>query len=145
MFCHNDLQEGNILLPSDENISKMLNSNKAQQFEDHIVFIDFEFCAYNYRGFDIGNHFCERMFDYSNQDWPHYYTYPDQYPDEEQKRRFIIEYLSQAKELNSSDKVDSVEQVVKEADFYALASHLIWTLWSIINSRTSKISFGYLV
>src|SRR5690606_1010838 len=31
VFCHNDLQEGNILLPSDENISKMLNSNKAQQ------------------------------------------------------------------------------------------------------------------
>lgn len=26
---------------------------------ESIKFIDFEYCCYNYRGFDIGNHFCE--------------------------------------------------------------------------------------
>lgn len=28
-------------------------------FKDSIQFIDYEYSCYNYRGFDIGNHFCE--------------------------------------------------------------------------------------
>ncbi|KAL8480245.1 hypothetical protein ACS0TY_026972 [Phlomoides rotata] len=44
VFCHNDLLSGNL----------MLNDN-----EDKLYFIDFEYGSYNYRGFDIGNHFNE--------------------------------------------------------------------------------------
>jgi len=137
VFSHNDLQEGNILLPESA-------STKTCPFDDRIVFIDFEFCAYNYRGFDLGNHFCERMFDYSNPEWPHYYAYMDAYPDDSAKRYFIREYLKQSKEYKN-DSTDNEDHLLREADCYALASHLLWTLWSINNARTSKIQFGYLV
>lgn len=150
VFCHNDLQEGNILLPSDENITlglstKQFSRNMVKQFENHIVFIDFEFCSYNHRGFDLGNHFCERQFDYSNPEWPHFYYYTEEWPSDEDKLFFIREYLKQSKQLSHNEKLDTEEHLLKETDFYTLASHLMWTLWSINNARTSKISFGYLV
>lgn len=148
VFCHNDLQEGNILLPSEEKISsstKLLSAKALQLMESHIVFIDFEFCSYNFRGFDIGNHFCERMFDYSNPEWPHYYAYMDQYPDDQAKRSFIREYLKQSMEIKADDAVDTEDHLVMEADFCTLASHFLWILWSINNARNSKIAFGYLV
>jgi choline/ethanolamine kinase len=136
VFSHNDLQEGNILLPESASI-------KMCPFDDRIVFIDFEFCAYNYRGFDLGNHFCERMFDYSNPEWPHFFVYTDAYPDDCAKRHFLREYLKQSKEHKNAIN-DTEDQLIKEANYYTLASHFLWTLWSINNARNSKIQFGYL-
>ena len=43
VFGHNDLLGANIL----------------EDMAGRVVFIDFEYGEYNYRGFDIGNHFCE--------------------------------------------------------------------------------------
>ncbi|KAJ6218794.1 hypothetical protein RDWZM_004606, partial [Blomia tropicalis] len=146
VFAHNDLQEGNILLPSGDitNCVQMNNTKSLELLDDHIVFIDFEFCAYNYRGFDLGNHFCERMFDYSNPEWPHYYADLNEYPDDEAKLYFIREYLKQSNEIKEAEEMDTEDHLLKEAEFYALASHFLWTLWSINNARTSKIAFGYL-
>ena len=138
VFCHNDLQEGNILLPE--------KTSSIKNFDDTIVFIDFEFCAYNYRGFDLGNHFVERMFDYSNPEWPHYYAYMDEYPSDDDKRFFIREYINKSRNLSAlANQKATEDQLIKEADFFALGSHMLWTLWSINNGRTSKIQFGYWV
>jgi thiamine kinase-like enzyme len=52
VFCHNDLQENNILY------------NKERE---ELHFIDFEYAKYNHRGFDIGNHFCEYMIEYNSK------------------------------------------------------------------------------
>ncbi|ERL85362.1 hypothetical protein D910_02782, partial [Dendroctonus ponderosae] len=52
VFCHNDMQEGNILLNMDHD--KENNPEESQ-----LMIIDFEYCSYNYRGFDIANHFIE--------------------------------------------------------------------------------------
>ena len=154
VFCHNDLQEGNILLPADVTSSSDLlkiaggkASSSTQNLDDHIVFIDFEFCAYNYRGFDLGNHFCERMFDYNNEAWPHFHAYMEEFPGEEEMRRFIGEYLRQSAEMGIAvdEQLDTEEHLLREAEFYALASHFLWILWSINNARNSKIAFGYLV
>lgn len=153
VFCHNDLQEGNILLPADVTSSSDLlkiaggkASSSTQNLDDHIVFIDFEFCAYNYRGFDLGNHFCERMFDYNNEAWPHFHAYMEEFPGEEEMRRFIGEYLRQSTEMGIAvdEQLDTEEHLLREAEFYALASHFLWILWSINNARNSKIAFGYL-
>lgn len=38
-----------------------------------LVVIDFEYCAYNHRGFDLANHFAEWRYDYTNPEWPHFY------------------------------------------------------------------------
>ncbi|OTF83739.1 choline/ethanolamine kinase-like protein [Euroglyphus maynei] len=96
----------------------------------------------------FSNHFIERMFDYSNPEWPHYFAYMDRFPAiDNDKRLFIREYLKQCSELNHNTlgPLDNEEHLFKEIDLFALASHLLWTLWSINNARTSKISFGYLV
>ncbi|OMJ11350.1 putative ethanolamine kinase A, partial [Smittium culicis] len=45
-FCHNDLLSGNVLL-----------DDSKEQYK--VTFIDYEYGSYNYRGYDIANHFCE--------------------------------------------------------------------------------------
>lgn len=72
MFCHNDVQEGNVLLKE---------GNSTRQ----LVVIDFEYCSYNYRGFDFANHFCEWTCDYSNEDHPYFWLSPENFPSIEQQ------------------------------------------------------------
>lgn len=148
VFCHNDLQEGNILLP-DVSASKMMEmTSEKKSFDDRVVFIDFEYCSYNYRGFDLGNHFCEYMFDYSNPEWPHFYANYDAYPDRDSRRHFVRHYLKQSddyKLLSSRERIAAEDSLIEEADCFALASHLMWTLWCINNAQSSNIKFGYLV
>lgn len=67
VFCHNDLQEGNILI-------KESSDNK------NIVIIDYEYCSYNYRGFDFANHMCEWLYDYSNEKHPYFWSRPGNFP-----------------------------------------------------------------
>lgn len=35
---------------------------------------------YSPRGFDIGNHFCEWVYDYTHEEWPFYKAQPADYP-----------------------------------------------------------------
>ena len=79
LFCHNDLQEGNILL--------RLDSRESNQTEPELVVIDFEFCSYNYRGFDIANHMCEWIYDYTNDNAPYFWAAHDRFPTIEQQVR----------------------------------------------------------
>ena len=125
-------------------------SGQTQAFsDDSVVLIDFEYCSYNFRAFDIANHFCEWVFDYCNPQFPHFFADMSHFPSESQRRFFIREYLEQLKrqrqerETRATDQ--EVEQVLFEADNFVLASHLMWTLWSINNAFNSAISFGYWV
>ena len=52
VFSHNDINTGNILVKEESECS------------DPVVLIDYEFSSYNYRGFDLANHFNEWMYDY---------------------------------------------------------------------------------
>ncbi|XP_031995127.1 choline/ethanolamine kinase isoform X1 [Hylobates moloch] len=73
VFCHNDIQEGNILLLSEP------------ENADSLMLVDFEYSSYNYRGFDIGNHFCEWVYDYTHEEWPFYKARPTDYPTQGQQ------------------------------------------------------------
>lgn len=53
--------------------------------EPDMIIIDFEYCAYNYRGFDLANHFIEWTLDYTNKEFPFYYHRQNQYPTVEQQ------------------------------------------------------------
>lgn len=65
------MQEGNILLRED--------------LEDPtIVLIDFEYCSYNYRGFDIANHFIEWIYDYTEAEHPNFRVVKENYPSRDQ-------------------------------------------------------------
>lgn len=40
---------------------------------------------YSPRGFDIGNHFCEWVYDYTHEEWPFYKAQPADYPTQGQQ------------------------------------------------------------
>ncbi|XP_063053299.1 choline/ethanolamine kinase isoform X2 [Engraulis encrasicolus] len=135
VFCHNDVQEGNIL---------MLDGRDAKATEK-LMLIDFEYSSYNYRGFDFGNHFCEWMYDYTYDQWPFYKASLDHYPTREQQLHFIRHYLTETGGYGDrEDHLQVEEELMVEANRYALASHFFWGLWSIIQARISTIEFGYM-
>uniref|UniRef100_A0A8C2X8Z8 Ethanolamine kinase n=1 Tax=Cyclopterus lumpus TaxID=8103 RepID=A0A8C2X8Z8_CYCLU len=138
VFCHNDCQEGNILL------LKGHQSLDKQQ----LMLIDFEYSSYNYRGFDIGNHFCEWMYDYSCEEFPFFKVNAQAYPSKAQQLHFIESYLRDADRgfdnLSEEDQMKLKEELHVEVNRFSLASHFFWGLWSIIQARLSTIKFGYL-
>ena len=75
--------------------------------EDRIMLIDFEFCGYNYRGFDLANHFCEWVFDYNHSEFPFYKCRRDFFPSRKRQLDFFNAYL----EINGSDDTDANEDV----------------------------------
>ena len=74
-FSHNDLLVNNILVK-----------------QDSVVFIDFEYCGYNYQTFDIANYFNESQYDY---DYPHdpYFLKEDGIIDPKEMEEFINVYI----------------------------------------------------
>lgn len=48
-------------------------------------------------------------------------------------------------DIDSSEEEQLARQVMKEANFYALASNFFWTLWSIHMAISTSIQFGYMV
>jgi choline/ethanolamine kinase len=131
VFCHNDLQEGNIMF------------DDAKQT---IRFIDFEYGSYNYRGFDIANHFCEWTFDYQGEpNFPYFKHEPRFFPSKAQQQVFFRNYLSVWNPPLSTSKLEQeVLKLFKEVQLFTLASHLLWSLWGIIQSAQSDIEFGFL-
>eukprot|EP01112_Ceratiomyxa_fruticulosa_P014642 TRINITY_DN4210_c0_g1_i1.p1 TRINITY_DN4210_c0_g1~~TRINITY_DN4210_c0_g1_i1.p1 ORF type:complete len:358 (-),score=81.46 TRINITY_DN4210_c0_g1_i1:57-1130(-) len=127
VFCHNDLLAFNIIISDD---------GKSASF------IDYEYAAYNFRGFDLGNHFNEFA-----GFGPDYKLYPNK----ETQTLFIRKYL-EAFHNNSSNSSTSthkiteeeVERVYVEANQYSLASHLYWGFWALFQSQNSPIDFDYL-
>jgi ethanolamine kinase len=116
VFCHNDLLPYNILY--------------EEKF-GNIHFIDFEYCGYNYRGFDIGNHFCE----YSST------IDPALYPSVEKQKNFIRHY---AENLNLETITEELlEQIRVEANFFALLANLAWGTWAVPQAKFSNINFDY--
>ncbi|XP_030773203.1 choline kinase alpha isoform X3 [Rhinopithecus roxellana] len=138
VFCHNDCQEGNILL-----LEGQENSEKQK-----LMLIDFEYSSYNYRGFDIGNHFCEWMYDYSYEKYPFFRANIRKYPTKKQQLHFISSYLpafqNDFENLSTEEKSIIEEEMLLEVNRFALASHFLWGLWSIVQAKISSIEFGYM-
>lgn len=79
-LCHNDLLSGNILL-----YDATKHSDGYTGSIRDVYLIDYEYAAYNYRAFDIGNHFCEfGGFDFD---------IVNEFPSEDVRREFIEAYL----------------------------------------------------
>ncbi|XP_038219790.1 choline/ethanolamine kinase-like [Zerene cesonia] len=115
VFCHNDMQEGNILILEDE----VETGGEGSGMEG-------EWC-----------------YDYTNPEHPFYYENYENAPTLEQKEIFIKEYLKHAGEPDAAESIDEINRLLDEIDAFALASHLFWSLWSIVNASKSQIPFGY--
>jgi thiamine kinase-like enzyme len=137
VFCHNDLLAGNILVRG--------------AGETDIVFVDVEYAAYNQRGFDIGNHFCEFSgFNYSE--------FEQKFPSKNVQMVFLKSYLARQREMDGKqgsgaaassagggeEEEAELEALYRECNAYALASHLFWGLWAVIQGRNSAVDFDYL-
>jgi len=121
VFSHNDLLSGNIMYDADT---------------DKVTLIDYEYSAYNYRGFDIGNHFCECCgFDC---DW-------SQFPDKQKQFTFLRGYLSHALKVPQDQVPESaLNDLYYEVGPWALAPHLFWGIWAVVQARFSPIDFDFL-
>nr|XP_045008501.1 choline/ethanolamine kinase isoform X1 [Jaculus jaculus] len=119
VFCHNDIQEGNILLLSEP------------ENADSLMLVDFEYSSYNYRGFDIGNHFCEWVYDYTHEEWPFYKARPTDYPTRGQQLHFIRHYLA---EIKKSETLSPEEQKKLEEDLLTeVCSGISFLLGSVVH------------
>eukprot|EP01102_Stenamoeba_stenopodia_P000512 TRINITY_DN104_c0_g1_i2.p1 TRINITY_DN104_c0_g1~~TRINITY_DN104_c0_g1_i2.p1 ORF type:complete len:463 (-),score=86.93 TRINITY_DN104_c0_g1_i2:196-1584(-) len=117
VFCHNDLLCGNIVY-----------NERSDQKSIH--FIDFEYGSYNYRLFDIGNHFCEMM---------GYDVNSAKYPTEEQQMKWLSVYKEAAGLYTLS-----LKQLYEIVNKFALAAHFYWGVWALVQARFSDINFDYL-
>eukprot|EP01018_Ginkgo_biloba_P023805 Gb_22577 [translate_table: standard] len=118
VFAHNDLLSGNLMLSENE---------------EKLYLIDFEYGSYNFRGYDIANHFNEYAgfeCDYSL------------YPDVDAQYHFFRHYLSPDNPESVSES--ELEALYVETNCYALASHLYWAVWAIVQAKFSSIDFDYL-
>ncbi|KAM4722626.1 LOW QUALITY PROTEIN: choline kinase alpha-like [Rhinophrynus dorsalis] len=138
VFCHNDCQEGNILL-----LDGRENSDKQK-----LMLIDFEYSSYNYRGFDIGNHFCEWMYDYTYEKFPFFKASFSKYPTKKQQIHFIDSYLAAFQpgfeNISNEERSKLENEMLVEINRFALASHFVGGLWSIVQAKMSSIEFGYM-
>jgi len=130
VFSHNDLQYGNILRMTDGS--------------GRLAVIDFEYSGSNHKLFDIANHFCEWMFDYSSSEA--HKMHLGWYPNAEQQVNFLQSYINSEKNFTDSNCMPNCNYLQKlqlEVNAFTLASHIMWGLWGLIQSGQSEINFNY--
>lgn len=124
--------------------SDTFGNSSEENCDPDLMIIDFEYCAYNYRSFDLANHFLEWTFDYTNEEHPYYHFKKEQYPTLEQREKFITEYLRECHEEKEDYTPDQneINEILQEVKCFSLASHMFWSLWALVNIQ-SEIQFGY--
>uniref|UniRef100_A0A1I8AXR7 Choline/ethanolamine kinase n=1 Tax=Meloidogyne hapla TaxID=6305 RepID=A0A1I8AXR7_MELHA len=144
-FCHNDLQEGNILLPKGSSGNIRMQSS-TEVYEDggqnnslnafnpmdlRLVLIDFEYASYNYRGFDFANHFVEYSINYDVDHAPFYEILPERFPTQEQMLEFMYSYEREANPRDSEEQIhERAEKMIAEygrdrLGYYYMNKHLL--------------------
>lgn len=99
-WCIHDVQFMNVMV-----------KNSPKQGESKVVLIDFEFVFQNYRGFDIGGHFLQKMFKWFDQENKIANCRPYS---EGEKRHFCEEYAKQWNDKTGDS--DTGEQVLMESE-----------------------------
>lgn len=56
------------------------------------MLIDFEFADYNFRAFDLANHLVEYMYDYTNEEFPFYNKFTQNFPSKERQVRNLAKW-----------------------------------------------------
>jgi thiamine kinase-like enzyme len=115
---HGDTNYLNVLVKSDAD---------ATESGNRVVLIDYETVSYSYRGFDLGGHFSERMYCYSQPDCQ--LTGYDALDIEEQ-RSFCGAYLQELRDLGEElSENDTVEHLLLEASigrmYHALFTNMM--------------------
>lgn len=125
VFCHNDLLYGNLIY---------------DEVQDDAFFIDYEYGSYSFRAFDIANHFnemCGFECEYEN------------YPSRPVQLKWLRTYLEAAASQSEGESKavvtdEEVEQLYREVNKFALASHFYWGVWALVQAQLSDIDFDYM-
>ena len=70
------------------------------------------------------------------------------YPDRARQALFLQHYVAQARGLPEGTPApltaSELDALTAEADVYALASHIYWGVWAVVQARYSPIDFDYM-
>mmetsp|Transcript_7572 Transcript_7572/g.18796 ORF Transcript_7572/g.18796 Transcript_7572/m.18796 type:complete len:369 (-) Transcript_7572:136-1242(-) len=134
VMSHNDLLSGNILVLQKDGVD--ISDTAQVDTRGPLQFIDFEYSAPGFRGFDWGNHFNE----YAGFDCD--YT---RYPGPKEQALFYSHYFaSEGSSAPAELGEGELEKLSAEANLYALVSHAYWGIWALIQARYSPIDFNYI-
>ena len=163
VMCHYDMLSGNILI--DFALEEAVLAGDEENYGGGITLIDYEYSAFTYRAFDLGNFFCEFAgFDRSIE---------EAYPDEDIRKTVIRAYFDSCAEDFESFRLDeagtesriwrywqglrrdgsaeataAAECIVTEfekcANQLTLCAHMLWYLWGIVQSSNSTVEFDYI-
>lgn len=133
-FCHNDVNPGNILIPTE--LDDNCDLCDALFNNDTVCIIDFEYAAINYSMFDVANFFNEHC---GGNDFgiPDY----DLFPSLEKQRSFLAEYMSALLESNASfADEEKMEKLLSEVEIFVMGNHLYWGLWGLAQAAAEITS-----
>jgi len=127
-YCHNDLLSGNVIF------------HELPNGKSSVHFIDFEYGGYNYRGFDIGNHFCEMMgFELDSS------RYPSEDFQREWLQYYLKSYLLHSQSELPRDWDRHLESLRKQVELFSILAHLFWGIWAVLQHQFStEKEFDYL-
>ncbi|VDO92218.1 unnamed protein product [Heligmosomoides polygyrus] len=147
VFCHNDLTSGNLLISSSKTTTpssaEEISLNCSDKETLSLNLVDFEFSAYNYRGFDLANYFCAAAIEHNLRDYPHYRIDLNKLQNRPIKVEFCKEYVREARKsgnlLISSSKTttpSSAEEIsLNCSDKETLSLNLVDFEFSAYNYR----------
>ena len=119
--CHNDLNETNFLLLTD----------------GQLKLIDFEFCSYNYRGYELAQLFYECSITMTHPHYPYFKHTPEDYPTHEKRRGFVTKYLNTFQPDNTHSEAE-IDSVLLEVEKMKLSVDLYWALWALAMAFTDN-------
>lgn len=109
----------------DINKNNILIRDKPDKFGERVMIIDYEGVSMDFRGRDVGQIFIMKIIEINDG----HLCRSCEYPDDEWRRKFVVEYMRETKSLNQfqwDESLDSVEHVLMEAEFFMLHSiHVI--------------------
>lgn len=117
----------------------MLGNVVYTEEQKKVTFIDYEYAEPNHQAFDIGNHFSEFPGIGSDSSTIDYAKYPSRDYQLEWLRVYLEEF-----EGNTEISDDDVERLYKQVNKFALGSHFLWTIWSLIQAEHSTIDFDFI-
>ena len=142
------IEQRTVLCTLDPNYLNRLVRNEKPKDADapRVLLIDFDITAYSDRGYDLGGHFINRMFD-ARATETFFTGLP--YPSELEQRTFLSFYLEEWKKLHDdpdTSGLDSMDNLMLECDLNALVYLLVMlvlslTMFSIVDKKPQVVTF----
>ena len=110
---------------------------------DQIILCDFEYSSYGYRGFDFGsiavewNRHIDELFKAEN--------FLEKYPNDNQIKTILKPYIEESERIFgkkwSEDRINSMDQLVKEVKLFSMVANMFIVLFAIKNDEKDEKAF----